>query len=200
MAKFGSPTGTVYARLRRVSDDAIIGTFGSAAASTLPATGAPAFVTFSSTPVTNPSVQDARFTLEYDDGDASNCVRCYYSNYSTITGVRTHYTSPTWTDAGSDERVISIRYDGVGLTNTGTSAGEHQFSVVADGADATLYVDGVSGDTESLNGASVADNANAWNFTKDGVMPYVESINITVGGTTEVLYDFVRISDKSCFF
>ena len=72
LSKVGSPTGTLYVRVRKVSDDSILGTLGSINVATL--TTSPAWYTFDTTEVTNPIAQDIRILAEYNVGDSSNYV------------------------------------------------------------------------------------------------------------------------------
>ncbi len=71
---------------------------------------------------------------------------------------------------------------GVGTSvANGVTSGEHTIKVSL--ADNTLktFVDGVEADSDSIGG-SIVDNANAWAFTTNYSMPYVEYIKVTVGG------------------
>ena len=88
----GSVTGNFYVRLRRVSDNAIIGTFGSMAVSSVTVNAAWYYFT---TDVINPVVQDVRFTCERDTGNQNLYI---YSKHATVDQVQTSWNGSSWTD------------------------------------------------------------------------------------------------------
>lgn len=71
LLKRGLPSGTFYVRVRRVSDDAILGTLGSKVTSSL--TNSYAWYTFNS-PVVIDTTEDIRISLEWDGGNSSNYI------------------------------------------------------------------------------------------------------------------------------
>lgn len=75
------------------------------------------------------------------------------------------------------------------LTATGVTQGEHAFTVATTGGNATLYVDGVAQDTDSLSASQqVQANSNNWTWVESNVMPYANSLSITTNGTQRLLY------------
>ena len=74
LAKLGAPAGTGYVRVRKVSDDSIIGTLGTIDVSTLAFGGG--WHTFSNN-VNKTSIQDIRISFEYDGGSGTDHVRVY---------------------------------------------------------------------------------------------------------------------------
>lgn len=74
LCKSGSPTGTAYARLRLVSDDSLIGTFGSIDVSTLAVHPNFTDYTFNTTSVSNSTTRPVYLSIEYDGGSAGNGV------------------------------------------------------------------------------------------------------------------------------
>ncbi len=81
--------------------------------------------------------------------------------------------------------------DAIGNDVNDYSGGGHSGAVSSDGTwydeNFRIYVDGVLKDSEPSLGLSVPDNANTWYFGQNNVMPYINSIKFTVGGT-EVLW------------
>jgi glycosyltransferase involved in cell wall biosynthesis len=93
MDKVGNPTGTGSCVVRKVSDDSIVGTFGTIDISTLPAT--PAIV----------------FEWNATGGDSSNYPRVRYNNTDTIGGVFTYYSSEgKWADASNWDTSIKMLF------------------------------------------------------------------------------------------
>lgn len=90
----GSVTGNLYVRLRRVSDNAIIGTFGSMAVSSVTVNAAWYYFT---TDVINPVVQDVRFTCERDTGNQNLYIQ---SKHVTVSQVQTFSSNSgsTWSE------------------------------------------------------------------------------------------------------
>jgi len=112
MDKVGNPTGTGSCVVRRVSDDSIVGTFGTIDISTLPATPAnPMWVLFNSTAIKIPAKGDYRIVFEWDikEGDSSNYPRVRYNDTDTIGGVFTYYSSEgKWADASNWDTSIKM--------------------------------------------------------------------------------------------
>jgi len=130
LMKFGGPTGTANVTLRRVSDDAIIGTFGTLDVSTLG--GAFAWKDFS-TAVYNPQIQNVRISFEYTGGDAANYVIWGRRAADVGSGVQTIYNNGTgtWTDNASNDATYKyyIQVPDVSISATGVSSGEHDAEV-----------------------------------------------------------------------
>lgn len=120
----GSPTGTGYARVRNAHDDTILGVMGSVDVSTIALID---WFTFTTDVEVLPA-QDIRITFEYDGGDAGNDIGCGFNTSDTITGERTTYNSPNWTDTAAHDRnitIISEPYSDItSVSATGVSSGE----------------------------------------------------------------------------
>jgi hypothetical protein len=84
LLKHGSPTGTFYVRVRRVSDDAILGTLGSKLASSL--TTYHVWYTFNTSPVVIDTTEDIRISVEWDGGDSSNHINSPVYNSDVYSG------------------------------------------------------------------------------------------------------------------
>lgn len=105
-ARFGDPTGTVYCRIRKVSDDSIIATSPTTKnAGTLPTGYGPSAFAFDNVPVD----EEVRITLEYDGGDASNYVITRYTNTNVIAGVAVQYDT-AWADITGGDLYIGITF------------------------------------------------------------------------------------------
>ena len=90
--RYGSPTGTAYVRVRKVSDDSILGTLGSINVATL--SGSATWYTFNATPVVIPTGQDIRIQIEWSGGNSSNVVSTrYYGGNVYANGVFTQYAA-----------------------------------------------------------------------------------------------------------
>jgi len=113
MDKVGNPTGTGSCVVRKVSDDSIVGTFGTIDISTLPTSPAnPTWVLFNTTSIKIPTKGDYRIVFEWDikEGDSSNYPRVRYNDTDTIGGVFTYYSSEgKWADASNWDTSIKIK-------------------------------------------------------------------------------------------
>lgn len=105
--KSGSPTGSAYVRVRKVSDDSIIGTLGSIDVSTL--TGTSTWTLFAS-PIDNTTSQDIRICVEYTGGDSENNITVGYGTTSDTT-LRAYY-SGSWTDSSSQRMAGLLIWEG----------------------------------------------------------------------------------------
>jgi len=182
----GAANGLCYARLRRVSDDGIIGTFGELDATTISGGGAYTWYDFDTTPVVNPSEQDVYVSFEYANNasiffsykspdcifgkDFSYTVAGGYTEHGNIDSTYKLYGTPRW---GAE-------------VSTALTTGDYKVEFYADGSDLYLEVDDSVEDTTGLGGASAPDNANDWVLDCD---PYWEYYEHTVSGTLIVDYD-----------
>lgn len=95
--KGGSPTGTAYARIRRVSDDGIIETSSDTVdVSTLTAAFVWHYFTFDSL-----VDEEVRISLEYNGGDAGNYIETYITNIDKCIGCVSRFDS-SWGDLPSN--------------------------------------------------------------------------------------------------
>lgn len=101
----GSPTGTVYCRVRDHSTDALLETIGSVDVSTLGSS--PNYISFDTTPYNYSANDDVKVTIEYDGGDASNYLNIKYypsSGYS----VDLYSYDGSWNDLSPYSPNVSI--------------------------------------------------------------------------------------------
>lgn len=101
LLRVGSPTGTLYCRARRVSNDSVIGTsIDTVNVANIPTSWTTYEFRF------NPAIYMGEaiiFSLEYDGGNASNFVRYELSYYDPKANTNSvYYTSNTWYDATQD--------------------------------------------------------------------------------------------------
>lgn len=179
LTKSGTPTGTAYCRIRRVSDDGIVGTLGSVDVSTLSG----AWYDFTSD-VTNPTEQDLRFTLEYSGGDASNKVRLYTQTVNPYAdGDLTYYTT-SWADNGAQDARFKILFADDITVTASVTVGEHTIRVTGDNSDIKIYEDGNEEDSETI--ISIQDNANNWVIAN---IPYMSYYKHTTSDTLRVTYE-----------
>jgi len=179
----GNPTGTAYARVRRESDDAIIGTAGSIDVSTL--TGGWVWYDFTDT-VSNPTKQDLRVCIEYNGGDGSNYISTRYDTDSLLDGTYRTYYDGSWHDAATDEGVFKLYYQpNISVTAT-VASGESEIKIVGDGSDLKIYEDGSLEDTSTSMRAAI-DNANDWVLMSDAI-PYMDSYAHTTSDTLRITY------------
>lgn len=105
LMKTGAPTGTLYVRVRRVSDDGII----EASSTTLDVstlTGAYQWKEFALTCAPN---EEVRVAAEYDGGDGSNHVRVGRTSSDLCDGCRSIYPSGgPWNDISGDDITIIL--------------------------------------------------------------------------------------------
>lgn len=109
--KAANPVGTGYARVRKVSDDSIIGTLGSLDVATI--VGAQ-WKTFNSTPVAVTETMDVRITFEYSGGDGINYVVMKYWGAGDITSFGLHTTfgvAGPWVDFAAEDLDFRISYE-----------------------------------------------------------------------------------------
>jgi len=186
LQKVLTPTGTGYLRVRKVSDDSVIGTLGTVDVSTL---GGFAFVTFNATPVVVTPEQDIRISFEYAGGDSTNFVQIAKQTSEVSVGQYTTYAAAAWADsgAGTDLTILTTASHGFGkrVTATGVTATEHVWKVTADGVNLKIYIDNVEQATVALGGETVPDNANDWYYVENYSMPYMEYSKTTVSGVLQ---------------
>lgn len=168
LKKTGSPTGTAYIRVRKVSDDSILGTIGTLDVSTL--TGAYVWHDFEGC-IVNPSSQNLRFLIEYSGGSAANKVEVGYENSNVGTGSFTYYDG-AWTDNDLFDMTYKVDYTVLDVSVTAAvSSGEHKITLTADSTDFKIYEDDVEKDSVALAGASVPNNGLDWTLGSDAI-PY----------------------------
>lgn len=176
--KSGSPTGTLTVRMRKVSDDSIIGTFGTLDVSTITA----GYVNFS-TPVYNSAVQDVRISAEYSSGDAANYVRIEsQSGGSTYAGGVWSAYAGAWADTATEDAAFKltgglIASASVTLASYGDEIASLKISLT--GGTLTVNADGTTG-TAAFAG-SIPDNTRVTAFGGDGVI-YVDTMKYSQGG------------------
>jgi len=184
LRKWGNPTGTAYVRVRKVSDDSILGTIGTIDVSTL--TTSSVWYDFTGS-VSNPTQQDLRFTVEYSGGSSSNHISVSIQEPGTLGGaVLTEYIT-SWSDHSGKDAAFKVYFEpGTRtVTATGVSSGKHIINVWADGTNFGLDVDGTTEDTVALGGASVCDNGNDWVLSN---IPYMDYYTHTTSDTLRVTY------------
>ena len=104
LQKFGSPTGTLYARIRRTSDDSIVETSGDTVdVSTIPASWTWYYFTFSS--LIN---EEVYCLVEYNQGDADNGVRVGDYVSDVISGLWVRYYNGGWLEYADRDATIKI--------------------------------------------------------------------------------------------
>lgn len=127
----GAPTGTGYARVRKVSDDSIIGTLGTIDVSTIDG-ATPTWYDFT-TALLMPTTEDIYPTFEYAGGDANNLVLAYYKSSNVFAGGYFCAYDGTWHDNSSVDTTFKL-YWTPPVTITGTTAsGEHTTSLIFPG-------------------------------------------------------------------
>jgi len=111
LLRYGSPTGTVYFRVRRVDTDAIVAELGSMPTSNIPEN--PTWFAFSGDWVM-PEGVDLRFTVEYSGGDSSNFIAVYQIT-SDVVGWGNYcqfpYTSQTWNEVSAYDTAIKLYFE-----------------------------------------------------------------------------------------
>lgn len=76
------------------------------------------------------------------------------------------------------------------ITTAAVPSGHYDsIEVIADGTDLNLDVDGVTVDTVALGGASVPDNAAAWQFGSNATL-YIGAVEVDVSGTPEARWEW----------
>lgn len=131
----GSPTGTAYARIRKVSDDSIIGTLGEIDVSTISVFPTFTLYDFNTSSVLNSYKQDIRITLEYTGGDASNHIKSRYYETDVVSGQYSRYTG-SWANLSYADFTHKLSYEGIDITVTipDLSSGEYELEVKSDGS------------------------------------------------------------------
>jgi len=183
MSKVGSPTGTLYCRIRRVSDDGIVGTLGSIDVSTLPTHPVATWYDFTDD-VTNPTAQNLRFTVEYDGGDASNKVRVRIDTANPYADGELTYYVASWTDDSGDDAAFKVLFGDDITATANVVSGEHTIKVTGDGSDLKIYEDDILEDTATI--VAIQDNANDWTIAD---MPYCNYFKLTAADTLRLTYD-----------
>jgi len=108
--KEGSPTGTVYFRIRRADNDEVYAELGSVSAEDIPSTWQHYTFTGSWPILDN---VDMRFCVEFYGGDASNFIRVRrYGSNNVAWGVLSLYTT-SWSDNANDDLYITISGKGL---------------------------------------------------------------------------------------
>jgi len=102
LKKSGSPTGTVYARVRRVSDDGVIET----SATTLDISTLTTEYAWKEFPLTCSPDEDVRICIEFSEGNDTNKLVVGYYTTDVCDGCFSKYTP--WTDFGTFEATIII--------------------------------------------------------------------------------------------
>ena len=179
IGKVGDPTGTGYARVRDVTTDSILATFGSIDVAEL--TGSTIWHTFSDTSV-DVSATNIRVVFEYSGGDVANYVLTRFKNSDVVAGSRTYYNAG-WTDDASDDACFAYVSTDTFVTATGVASREHTVKTTYDGADLKIFVDDMvtPGDTAAWVG-TVPGNDNAWVIMSNAT-PYSSYYQHTVNGT-----------------
>jgi len=134
LMKTGLPTGTANIRLRKVSDDSVIGTLGTLDVATL--TGSYVWYDFAS-PVNNPTNQDVRISFEWNNNISPDYVRFGYNTANVSIGLLTTYMTATWTDESDKDALFKINYSNyeeasASVSATGVSNGAHTIEVETD--------------------------------------------------------------------
>jgi len=131
MNKNGTPTGTATARVRKVSDDSVLGELGTLDVSTL--TGSTTWVTFDDTSVTGCNGIDIYVAVEYSGGDAGNFVNVRWGDPSGIDKNVAYYNG-SWFENATYDATIRLYYVSgtTTVTASGVSSGEHDITVEQD--------------------------------------------------------------------
>lgn len=130
-----SPAGTVYVRVRRVSDNVVLGTLGSVTASSLPT--AWAWYTFNTTAVVVATSEDIRIAAEWSGGTSSVYVGTKLQNANVYAGgcysrSYTDLTAKDWTfkDLTYSIGLGLLSIDAVSQTSVSTLDGVGYYSAV----------------------------------------------------------------------
>jgi hypothetical protein len=107
LKKYGTLNGTMYARVRKVSDDSIIGTLGSMNANDVGTTSA--WYTFGDDVVVS-TPTDIRITCEYIGGSGGNYIYYWCKLSDVCLGCESHYPQPGtgWVDDASYDSTIIV--------------------------------------------------------------------------------------------
>lgn len=187
LTKAGNPTGNVAAQLVRVSDNNILGSFGSINAASVPTAPTYAWFYFTS-PVTNGATQDVRIVIvQADVSDAANYVAVAKQTSDVASGqLYTQYSGGAWADDATKDAAYSI---GLGVTAIGVTSGEHTINTQAGTTNLTLTVDGVLADSATLGSTSTPNNANSYVSAETDTTAYLEYLKIWVGGNLRLHYE-----------
>ena len=175
----GAPAGLATCNIRNATTDAVIGTIGTVNVGTL---GAPAWITFNTTPLAIPTATDIRVTIEYGGGDGGNYVIvAFWGAGSVDTGVFSAYVGAAWTDWAARDGTVRVGWTTPDVTVTGAiTQAAHVFRITADSANLDLYVDGGAAlDSTALGGAAVPVNTNDWVLLQN--VPYADYLRIYTG-------------------
>lgn len=175
MLKTGAPTGTIYIRIRRVSDDAILATMGTKDITTV--TAAAVEYTFSDTNLNVVTATDIRVLVEFGGGDTSNRLKIRYRNADVAAGEQGTTYVAGYTDQAWD--AYYKLYSPVSVSATGQTSGEKTLRVWADGADLHISIDGAEADNTTT--VAVPGNADDW-IIGSALTLYIESFDFYKGG------------------
>lgn len=151
LGKSGSPTGTAYCRVYRVSDGSLLGTLGSIDVSTL---GAPyADRTFNTSSVLVDRDEAVYIVMQYDGGNSSDKVAFAVQTTDVYAdGVYCYYIG-SWNTSSTADSYFSVTYHAaVSVSATGVESGEHTIDV---GMDPPFFGIGVDASSFAL---PVTDN------------------------------------------
>lgn len=122
--------------------------------------------------------------------DVSNCPQLGRdAGGASYTGGQYIYSADsgsTWTTTSASDLYIRV-YTASGGVTTALDNAAHDYAFAADSTNLTLMKDGVSVSSTALSGASVTDDSSNWVFGSDAT-PYVNSVSISVNGTTVATY------------
>jgi len=179
LKRFNSPTGTAYVRVRKVSDDSIVGTLGSIDVSTISTSAT--WYSFNEQ-VYNPTTQDLRICFEFNGGSVTDFIRVYYAGSDVVpNAVRTYYESGSWTDSSSHDQT-AIMYCGIVTLSTAVEEKENKIKITCDGSSSKLYLNGVEKDSDIA--VSVFDGSDNWVIS----MPYFNYYKHTTSGVLRITY------------
>jgi hypothetical protein len=113
---------------------------------------------------------------------AANSLTIAYKNsnvYASGQYVTSTSSGASWAGSVNDLAFKEYYIGGVVVAN-GVASGEHTVKLSSDGSTLKINIDG--SDISSNGTLTVPDNANAWTFASNYLMPYIEYIKVTVGG------------------
>jgi len=179
LKRYGSPTGTAYVRVRKVSDDSIVGTLGSIDVSTISTTSQ--WYLFSEL-VYNPTTQDLRICFEFAGGDSNNYISVGATDSNVVpNAVRTEYSGTSWFDYASTD-VRAIIYCGNVTLSTAVEEKENKIKITCDGSSSKLYLNGVEKDSDVP--ASAPDTSHNWVIS----VTYFNYYKHTTSGVLRITY------------
>jgi hypothetical protein len=117
LRKVGLPTGNAYFRVRKASDDSIVGTLGELDVSTI---SSPDYTWyFCNSPVINSQINNLRFSIEYNGGDISNLINLSHNVSTPLYGNETlYYLGPNWLEYDDDSITFQLNFGSVDVPNT----------------------------------------------------------------------------------